>query len=171
MFFLLVALHISLLIHSFLALLWLCISSFSFPMLSTSWFSQPTFSTQKMGPSARSFLCTLVFINCSTFLCSGIAREAAGQTRPFETTIQKTKRKKEKQYRWEQQTELTPRFRNAGGQIMLVVRSWKQWNWWMGGLDGMSRKEGQSLRFVEGTAQKWTEEKIHQRVQVSSKTF
>lgn len=35
----------------------------------------------------------------------------------------------------------------------------------------MSRKQGQSLRFVEGTAQKWTEEKKHQRVQVSSKTF
>lgn len=35
----------------------------------------------------------------------------------------------------------------------------------------MSRKEGQSLRFVKGTAQKQTEEKIHQRLQVRSKIF
>lgn len=35
----------------------------------------------------------------------------------------------------------------------------------------MSIKEGRSLRFVKGIAQKWTEEKTLQRIQASSEIF
>lgn len=105
-FLFLIPLHISLYVHSSLSLL--CISSFSFPTLSTFCFSQPVFSTQKMSPSVCSFLCTIILINCSTFLYSGVARETAGKTRSFETTIQKTKRKKENSTGGKRSGVLTP---------------------------------------------------------------
>lgn len=67
---------------------------FLFQFSNTFCFSWPMFSTQKMGPSACSFLCTIILINCSTFLCSGLPGRQLGRTDPLKLLYKRLKERK-----------------------------------------------------------------------------